>query len=58
MAVSDFFEDLDDYKKKIGLMPHTASLKSTESVRRKDKKVRTKVKTKVKTKQKQSKKRP
>ena len=50
MAASDFFEDLDDYKKKIGLMPHTASLKCTESVTCKDKK--------VKTKQKHGKKRP
>ena len=50
MAASDFFEDLDDYKKKIGLMPHTASLKSTESVTCKNKK--------VKTKQKHGKKRP
>ena len=45
MAASDFFEDLDDYKKKIGLIPDTASLKSTESVTRKDKKVKTQVKT-------------
>ena len=48
MAASDFFEDLSEYKQKIGLIDDTASLKSTESVTRKDKKVSKTVKTKPK----------
>ena len=46
MAASDFFEDLNEYKKKVGLIHETASLISKEIVTQKDNKVSKKVKTK------------